>query len=599
MIDNEKPSLQDFATVNSNVEKCKKDYSLANFSNAFYFLALKLILGLQDDEIDEAITDSHYLKCSGKKSGHDRGIDVVYIDSSNDIATIHFFNFKYTEKFEKITDFFSSNEIDKILIFLEGLMSHDLSLESSVNPVLYSKVTEIWEIFRTGKDNPNFVMHLCSNSYKGLEPNEKARFERGINKYSNFKIEYHFMNNLISLLRKGNRQIINAKIRAIDDKFFVKSDGDIRALIINFDARELIRIVLDNSDIRENPNISDYQELKKYSLLKDVFEDNVRIYLKQRSKINKNIKGTALSDDACRFFYDNNGITITCSSYSFPQNVRAPIVELENIQIVNGSQTIHALYEAFLEDFTKLSKIEILCRIYQTQNSVLSTQIAEYTNSQNPVKSRDVRSIDLVQQKLEKELLAKDMYYERKKNQYSDKPKARRIDAEKAGQVLMAFFHGKPSDAKNRKQIIFGEMYEAIFHDNITADNILLAYVLFEKTEAERKEEKKLVLSSPNNSYSDFYLSYTTYWILYFLGEIAKFYSLELEYKNIDKIWNLFPKVRRLIEYSCEKERDYLDRKKEKFSYLTFFKHSSKPKKYYEQLITEDNLESVIGDKSQ
>lgn len=586
-----KPSLQDFSTISTNVEKYKQDFNLTNSSNAFYFFALNLILGLQDDEIDDSITDSHYLKCSGKESGRDSGIDVACIENSNDIHTIHFFNFKYTEKFDKITDYFPSKEIEKIFDFLRNLISRNTDLEFNVNPVLYSKVTEIWDIFK--KDSPKFVIHLCSNSYKGLEPNEKLRFEKGISEYSNFTIKYHLMDDFITLLTKKNGQEINAKIRGNQKTFYEQSNGDIRALIGSFDARDLIRIVLNNADLREITDIPDYQILKDHNILEDAFEDNVRVYLKQRSKINRNIKKTALSDNNYLFFYYNNGITITCSKFSYA-TFKFPIIELKNIQIVNGSQTIHALYEAFVEDFTKLEGIELLCRIYETQNTTLSTQIAEYTNSQNPVKSRDIRSIDLVQQKLEQEFLAKDMYYERKKNQYSDKPKSKRIDAEKSGQVLMALFHEMPSDAKNRKDIIFGDMYETIFHDNITADNVLLAYVLFEKIEAEKKKEKELALSNINGSYSDFYLSYATYWILYFLGEIAKFYSITLEYKNVDEIWRLFPKIKKIIEYFCEKERNYLDKKKEEFSYQKFFKYA-RPKKYYEELITENKLESLIG----
>jgi len=168
MVDNGKPSLQDFTTVNSNVEKYKKDYNLANFSNAFYFLALNLILGLQDDEIDESITDTHYLKCAGKESGHDRGIDTVYIDNSDDIPIIHFFNFKYTEKFDKINDFFPSSEIDNILTFLRGLLSRNTNLESSVNPILYAKVTEIWEIFQ------NTSRRIQNKTHASLKTNNYA-----------------------------------------------------------------------------------------------------------------------------------------------------------------------------------------------------------------------------------------------------------------------------------------------------------------------------------------------------------------------------------------------------------------------------------------
>jgi hypothetical protein len=278
-------------------------------------------------------------------------------------------------------------------------MSQDESFKTTVNQILYSKVQEIWKIFES--NNPNFVIHICANYYNGFENSEKARFEREINRHANFQIKYHLIEDLVALITKKTKQKINAKLTAIDDNFFEKSDGDVRALIVNIDARELIRIVLDSDSVRDNATLDEYNELKKYGILEDAFEDNVRLYLKQRSKINRSIKKTALSEENHRFFYFNNGITITCDKFTYQKTRRSPIIELENIQVVNGSQTIHALYEAFLEDSSKFKYIELLCRIYETQNQILSTNIAEYTNSQNPVNSRDIRSIDLVQQKLD------------------------------------------------------------------------------------------------------------------------------------------------------------------------------------------------------
>lgn len=303
-------------------------------------------------------------------------------------------DFKYTDKFAKTKNNFPSNEIDKIVGFINDLMTQEESVKTTVNPILYGRIKEIWKIFEDV--NPNFVIHLCANHYERLEKSENERFKRAVHRHSNFKIKYHLIEDLVNLIQKKSKRNIKAKIRAIDKNIFEKSDGDVRALIVNVDARDLIRIVLDDETIRDDVNLTNYEELKKYKILEDAFEDNVRVYLKQRSKINKNIKRTALSDENHRFFYFNNGITITCDQFKYPKTIRSPIIELENIQVVNGSQTIHALYEAFLEDSSKFEYIELLCRIYETKNSDLSTSIAEYTNSQNPVKSRDVRSIDFI-----------------------------------------------------------------------------------------------------------------------------------------------------------------------------------------------------------
>ena len=81
---------------------------------------------------------------------------------------------------------------------------------------------------------------------------------------------------------------------------------------------------------------------------------------------------------------------MTCDKFEYAQTQRAPVIKITNLQIVNGGQTIHALYNALLDDPSKLQDIDILCRLYETNNQELSTNIAEYTNSQNPVENRDI-----------------------------------------------------------------------------------------------------------------------------------------------------------------------------------------------------------------
>ena len=160
---------------------------------------------------------------------------------------IHMFNFKYAESFDKAKkNNLPSGEIDKILSFISAINHQEESLTQEVNPVLASKVEDIWKIFEN--QNPKFKLHFCANYYKSFEQSEKERIERSIGK--NVDIEYHLMPNLVKYLISADKKIVSGIIKGVDKCFFEKSDGNIRALIINVDARDLVRIVIDNEVLR-------------------------------------------------------------------------------------------------------------------------------------------------------------------------------------------------------------------------------------------------------------------------------------------------------------------------------------------------------------
>lgn len=137
------PSLQDYSLIKNSVEKICDEKKLDAPSIGFMFFALEHILGLQEDEAEDAITDTKYLFDSGKEKGHDRGIDALYIQEEDSAAIVHLFNFKYTDIFKKTTNHFPSSEIDKIDGFLSALMQQDEELKHDVNNHLFSKVTDV------------------------------------------------------------------------------------------------------------------------------------------------------------------------------------------------------------------------------------------------------------------------------------------------------------------------------------------------------------------------------------------------------------------------------------------------------------------------
>ena len=544
MINYQEASLPEFALVRDHVEKIKTDLIDDNSeselcsSNAFYYLVLDLILDLNENEIEENITDTYFLKLKQKCSGHDRGIDALYIDENSTPPKIHFFNCKYTEKFEKTENHFPSSEIDKITGFINELNRRNINLTSEVNPILAGKIKQIWSIF--DKHNPELIFHFCSNGYKTMEEKENKRLKNALSR-QRVKINYFLMPDIVNKIRHENIIEVNAKMMAIGDNFFGKTNGGIKAIIGEFNARDLIKISCNNEELRQNPSPDNYNDLLDAEILEDAFKDNVRIYLKQRTKINKSIKETLLSQEKSNVFYYNNGITIICEKLTFNEERHSPIVSLENLQIVNGCQTINSIFEAYKENPSEFKKVNILCRIYETSNEELSTKIAEYTNSQNPVKSRDIRSIDYYQEMLEKQLATKGYFYERKKNQFKDQPKAKRIDSEAAGQILCAFYNDMPVEAKNKKAIIFGEKYDDIFHDSLDANQLLLAWKVSEYVE-QRKKEKRLEISnlSEEDQEKEIFIVYASAYILFIIKYLAEQNDIDLSLEKFPEIINLY-----------------------------------------------------------
>ena len=81
-------NYQDFRLIKTAVKKTKEDYGEKyNFSNdssiAFCWFVLENIFNLKEDEIDEALTDTNYLKRQNRDSADDSGIDAVIARDSN------------------------------------------------------------------------------------------------------------------------------------------------------------------------------------------------------------------------------------------------------------------------------------------------------------------------------------------------------------------------------------------------------------------------------------------------------------------------------------------------------------------------------------
>lgn len=220
-----------------------------------------------------------------------------------------------------------------------------------------------------------------------------------------------------------------------------------------------------------------------------IFDQNVRVYLKNKNRINSAIIESALDETNHMFWYQNNGITMTCDKIEIAPARRSPEIRMTNVQIVNGGQTSHCLFEAAQENDERLSEVLLLVRIIETNSEDVKLSIAETTNSQTPINVRDLRSNDRLQRQLEQSFADIGYYYERKRFQHAAEERVNRVDALDAGQAFLAYGVGLPEVAKKDRGRVFGDLYETVFSGEVSAPKLLASYQLM----AAINEQKKIV----------------------------------------------------------------------------------------------------------
>lgn len=122
-----------------------------------------------------------------------------------------------------------------------------------------------------------------------------------------------------------------------------------------------------------------------------LLEQNVRVFLQARGKVNRGIRLT-LENEPSMFFAYNNGITATAEAVEISNTGGQLLLRrLTNFQIVNGGQTTASVHVARLRD------VDISYTFVQMKLSVVSAErattlvpkISEYANSQNRVSAAD------------------------------------------------------------------------------------------------------------------------------------------------------------------------------------------------------------------
>lgn len=158
-----------------------------------------------------------------------------------------------------------------------------------------------------------------------------------------------------------------------------------------------------------------------------LLEQNVRVYLQKKGKINKGMHKT-IENEPYVFFVYNNGLAITAEGIDFSAD-GTKIIRLYGMQVVNGGQTMACLHQAWRErkDISGISVQVKLTLVTKNIADVIVPYISKFSNSQNAVKETDMHSNDFVQRCIEQHSrkiktpgIPTAWYYERLRGQYDN-----------------------------------------------------------------------------------------------------------------------------------------------------------------------------------
>ena len=181
-----------------------------------------------------------------------------------------------------------------------------------------------------------------------------------------------------------------------------------------------------------------------------LFASNLRYYVKS-AKIDSQIIST-INNEPENFCYFNNGIIITCDDYS----IQGDKITLSNFSIVNGGQTTNLIGRTpFDKDFAVMCKV--IKNKYSTQVEKVDflSKVAEASNTQKPIKAKDLianrkeqrllkiqfEEANMFLQVKRGEKIPKDVYGEPWQNAANDN----------VAQMIYSFVYQCPGSAKNSK----------------------------------------------------------------------------------------------------------------------------------------------------
>ena len=450
----------------------KSSTEVKNATNEILYMAMSasLVMDYSEDGFFEnfVITDK---SISGRSELQIDAYALIETESSK-VKQLHIFQYKLYANDSKSA---SPVELLNFATFVNNNFVHPEFLEKpSDNEVVAEIKTKCDEFLKGRRDRRIIVYCHYINNATGIYRNNEKEINNVLARFNadrqllGFSIQVYGVKEILELAREGKIQVGSESLELVNEGMYsYRLEDNSKRESLGLPKKVIVGMC----------NVNEFIRLQNKYHHNQLYAENIRLYLGDRGNVNKDIIATITSSESLWFPYMNNGISIICDSLAIGNTNAAKHVQtftLENMQIINGCQTVNALYSAKYGENTRdnFRPANVMVRIYEINPSQtdFKMNIIKATNNQNSVKSYSLMANDPIQIRIAEVLRKFNIIYDRKgegKNIQGNQMIISMVNVALAYRAVYLFMARSLRSGLGKSRVFQKAEYDKIFNGNL------------------------------------------------------------------------------------------------------------------------------------
>ncbi|RHA34370.1 hypothetical protein DW939_03390 [Phocaeicola plebeius] len=454
------------------IEAGKSSTEVKNATNEILYMAMSasLVMDYSEDGFFEnfVITD----KSISERSELQIDAYALIETESSKVKQLHIFQYKLYANDSKSA---SPVELLNFATFVNNNFVHPEFLEKpSDNEVVAEIKTKCDEFLKGRRDRRIIVYCHYINNATGIYRNNEKEINNVLARFNadrqllGFSIQVYGVKEILELAREGKIQVGSESLELVNEGMYsYRLEDNSKRESLGLPKKVIVGMC----------NVNEFIRLQNKYHHNQLYAENIRLYLGDRGNVNKDIIATITSSESLWFPYMNNGISIICDSLAIGNTNAAKHVQtftLENMQIINGCQTVNALYSAKYGENTRdnFRPANVMVRIYEINPSQtdFKMNIIKATNNQNSVKSYSLMANDPIQIRIAEVLRKFNIIYDRKgegKNIQGNQMIISMVNVALAYRAVYLFMARSLRSGLGKSRVFQKAEYDKIFNGNL------------------------------------------------------------------------------------------------------------------------------------